>query len=320
MAQVVLGIVVSQNVMLAIVSQAYDNVRGQGESLTSRVPLWTNTYRRIRWAVSRRRQGLDPRIQWCGRRKVGYEELIHNEWEKRWYALSCVPGIEVLSYYFTDFSLEGHIDYPNSHLKISEDYQKSSKAGDSYGKKLRVFLGNMEKKKESLMSYEDLKTLVQDLRNSFTDESLDMFKVKKCFCCLEYGSWGPREFRTWQTVKEQKDMLDSSTNMGADVPNQDGGNISQKEKKESDQETIDMCDAIMYSFGQKKKDRNVPLNKGSATQPTTQQDEIDGEENTIKERRSIITMLEEMKKEMRKLSEDVAKTQQAVAEIREELL
>ena len=108
--------------------------------------------------------------------------------------------------------------------------------------------------------------------------------------------------------------------MGADVPNQDGGNISQKEKKESDQETIDMCDAIMYSFGQKKKDGNVPLNKGSATQPTTQQDEIDGEENTIKERRSIITMLEEMKKEMRKLSEDVAKTQQAVAEIREELL
>ena len=75
-----------------------------------------------------------------------------------------------------------------------------------------------------------------------------------------------------------------------------------------------MCDAIMYSFGQKKKDGNVPLNKGSATQPTTQQDESDGEENTIKERRSIITMLEEMKEEMRKLSEDVAKTQQAVAD------
>ena len=53
---VVLGIIVSQNVMLAIVSQAYDNVRGQGESLTSRVPLWTNTNRRIG-------------CQWCGRAK-----------------------------------------------------------------------------------------------------------------------------------------------------------------------------------------------------------------------------------------------------------
>ncbi len=51
---IILGVVVAQNVMLAIVSQAYDNIQQKGNTLTTRMPLWTQSKHRLIFACRRR--------------------------------------------------------------------------------------------------------------------------------------------------------------------------------------------------------------------------------------------------------------------------
>ena len=88
---VILGIVVAQNVMLAIVSQAYDNTRAQGNTLTTRMPLWTQLWNRLRFWI-RRWTIKDPTKDMNESNKENKQEKFLAalerlpEWERQWYA------------------------------------------------------------------------------------------------------------------------------------------------------------------------------------------------------------------------------------------
>jgi hypothetical protein len=127
-----LGVVVAQNVMLAIVGQAYDNVQKTGQTLTTTMPLWTQAYRRTRFCLRRlrvkalRRTTL-PEYSNCNEndtaiqeglsqsRKQFFEAINHlPACERRWFAVR-FPGVKILLDYFTNFFEDEELTYPLSH-------------------------------------------------------------------------------------------------------------------------------------------------------------------------------------------------------------
>jgi len=126
-----LGVVIAQNVMLAIVGQAYDNIHLTGNTLTTSMPLWTQAYRRTRFCLRRlrikalRRTTLpeysncnedDTNIQnGLSRSRKKFFEAINYlpSCERRWFAIR-FPGVKILLDYFSDFSEDEEISYPFS--------------------------------------------------------------------------------------------------------------------------------------------------------------------------------------------------------------
>ena len=204
---VVLGIVVAQNVMLAIVGQAYDNIQQQGKSLTTSVPLWTTLRRRIRWGICRRYHGLDMRVngkeqkvdgdlseEALSKKRADQRKKIRDlsDFEKRWFAVSCVPGIEVLSYYFTDFGLDETIAYPKAFWPPDYLKQGFSQATSVLPNTRKDVNQDVDK---HILSQEHLSKMLWELWHRQQEDALDMFEVQNCCCFLRFGRWGPSEFK-----------------------------------------------------------------------------------------------------------------------------
>ena len=111
-----LGIVVAQNVMLAIVGQAYDNIQEKGNSLTTSMPLWTQSWNRLQFWC-RRHSLSSPKTgkEWTEEDRNKYFRSLNKlpKWERKWFAVR-FPGVNVLNYYFTDFGKDEEIVFPRT--------------------------------------------------------------------------------------------------------------------------------------------------------------------------------------------------------------
>ena len=91
-----------------------DNVRQQGGTLTTKMPLWTQAYHRLgfwcrRWSMTRTKT-KDGKYDTDKFFKAANKLP---EWERKWFAVR-FPGVKVLSFYFTNFMADEEICYPKS--------------------------------------------------------------------------------------------------------------------------------------------------------------------------------------------------------------